>query len=231
VSSQPSVSSCGGWLESMSINSPNRSRAGDQPEHFDAQFDGAPANSNLCSARTREAQPEKRYILCRIYLNCHTSCANLSNQMERAIDDLTGRKFGRWMVLPRDDIESNYRRRKWLVQCECGNLRLVIGQDLLNGRSASCGCSSRQKNTDLHARRKRTKRIVFCRVPALRAHGRSPRRASFDPRAGGIREWRGGCPRTGSSKMKPGPANRPVGWRTKRNQGCNRLRKVLQPLT
>jgi hypothetical protein len=97
--------------------------------------------------RAREAQPGKRYILCRIYLNCHTSCANLSNQMERPIDDLTGRKFGRWIVLPRDDIESNYRRRKWLVQCECGKLRLVPGQDLLNGRSASCGCASRRKNT------------------------------------------------------------------------------------
>jgi hypothetical protein len=67
--------------------------------------------------------------------------------MERPIDDLTGRKFGRWIVLPRDDIESNYRRRKWLVQCECGKLRLVPGQDLLNGRSASCGCPSRRKNT------------------------------------------------------------------------------------
>ena len=97
--------------------------------------------------RAREAQLDKRYILCRIYLNCHTSCANLSNQMERPIDDLTGRRFGRWIVLPRDDIESNYRCRKWLVQCQCGKLRLVPGQDLLNGRSASCGCPSRCKNT------------------------------------------------------------------------------------
>ena len=96
--------------------------------------------------RAREAQLDKRYILCRIYLNCHTSCANLSNQMERPIDDLTGRRFGRWIVLPRDDIESNYRCRKWLVQCQCGKLRLVPGQDLLNGRSASCGCASRRKN-------------------------------------------------------------------------------------
>ncbi len=97
--------------------------------------------------RAREAQLDKRYILCRIYLNCHTSCANLSNQMERPIDDLTGRRFGRWIVLPREDIESNYRCRKWLVQCQCGKLRLVPGQDLLNGRSTSCGCPSRCKNT------------------------------------------------------------------------------------
>jgi hypothetical protein len=90
----------------------------------------------------------KRYILCRNYLNCHISCANLSKQMDRPIDDLTGRKFGKWVVLPRNDFESNYRDCKWLVQCECGRLRLVPRQDLLNGRSSSCGCASRRKNSD-----------------------------------------------------------------------------------
>jgi hypothetical protein len=68
--------------------------------------------------------------------------------VDRLIDDLTGRKFGKWVVLPRDDFESNYRHCKWLVQCECGRLRLVAKQDLLNGRSSSCGCGSRRKNSD-----------------------------------------------------------------------------------
>ena len=68
--------------------------------------------------------------------------------MERPITDLTGRKFGKWVVLPRNDFESNYRNCKWLVQCECGRLRLVEGKDLLNGRSSSCGCASRRKNID-----------------------------------------------------------------------------------
>ena len=68
--------------------------------------------------------------------------------VDRPIDDLTGRKFGKWVVLPRNDSELNYRDCKWLVQCECGRLRLVAGQDLLNGRSSSCGCASRRKNRD-----------------------------------------------------------------------------------
>jgi hypothetical protein len=68
--------------------------------------------------------------------------------VDRLTDDLTGRKFGKWVVLPRDDFESNYRHSKWLAQCECGRLRLVAGQDLLNGRSSSCGCASRRKNSD-----------------------------------------------------------------------------------
>jgi hypothetical protein len=66
--------------------------------------------------------------------------------MDRPIDDLTGRKFGKLVVLPRHDFDSNYRHREWLVQCECGRLRLVAGRDLLNGRSSSCGCASSRKN-------------------------------------------------------------------------------------
>ena len=68
--------------------------------------------------------------------------------MDRPIDDLTGRKFGKWAVLPRNDFESTHRDCKWLVQCECGRLRLVAGQDLLNRRSSSCGCLSRRKNSE-----------------------------------------------------------------------------------
>jgi len=68
--------------------------------------------------------------------------------MDRPLDDLTGRKFGKWVVLPRADFGSNDRHSKWLVQCECGRLRLVARQDLLDGRSASCGCGSRRKDGD-----------------------------------------------------------------------------------
>jgi hypothetical protein len=68
--------------------------------------------------------------------------------MDRSLDDLTGRRFGKWIVLPRDDFESTYQHSKWLVQCECGRLRLVAGQELLNGRSSSCGCTPRRKNGD-----------------------------------------------------------------------------------
>jgi hypothetical protein len=71
-----------------------------------------------------------------------------AKSVDRPINDLTGRKFGKWVVLPRDDFESNHRHCKWLVQCECGRLRVVAEQDLLSGRSTSCGCASRRKSSD-----------------------------------------------------------------------------------
>jgi hypothetical protein len=88
----------------------------------------------------------ERYILCRKYLHAYISCANLSNQMDRPNDDLTGRKFGKLVVLPRHDSDLSDRPGEWLVQCECGRLRLVPGRDLLTGRSSSCGCIPVRKN-------------------------------------------------------------------------------------
>jgi len=63
--------------------------------------------------------------------------------MDRSLKDLTGRKFGKWVVLPRDGFEANFQ---FLVQCECGRLRLVAGNELVNGRPPSCGCEPRRKN-------------------------------------------------------------------------------------
>ena len=65
--------------------------------------------------------------------------------MDRHID-LAGRKFGKWVVLPRDGFELNHRDCRCLVQCECGRLRHIALQDLLDGRSSSCGCASGRKN-------------------------------------------------------------------------------------
>jgi hypothetical protein len=64
------------------------------------------------------------------------------------IDGLTGRRFGKWTVLPRDDIVSDDRRQQLLVQCECGRLRLVLARHLLSGRSQSCGCTPTRKHSD-----------------------------------------------------------------------------------
>lgn len=95
---------------------------------------------------TEASGADKRYILCRKYLHCHTCSAYLSKQMDRSLTDLTGRKFGKWVVLPRGHLEPNHLHCEWLVQCECGRLRLVAGEELLSGRSSSCGCAPRRKN-------------------------------------------------------------------------------------
>lgn len=63
--------------------------------------------------------------------------------------DLTGMKFHRLTVIER--AENDKRGRAcWLCRCECGNLCVVCGKNLLNGNTKSCGCYQREKVKQLH---------------------------------------------------------------------------------
>lgn len=59
--------------------------------------------------------------------------------------DIKGQKFGRWLVLDRVP-NSTSRDAKWLCQCECGTRKEVLGKNLRNGRSTSCGCYKLEYN-------------------------------------------------------------------------------------
>lgn len=57
--------------------------------------------------------------------------------------DLTGQKFGRWTALERV-IKPDNKNTYWLCQCECGTIKEVMGKNLHNGRSSSCGCYKKE---------------------------------------------------------------------------------------
>lgn len=60
-------------------------------------------------------------------------------------DDLTGRKFGRWLVTER--VASRHTHHSyWKCQCECGVIGEISGASLKNGRSQSCGCYHREES-------------------------------------------------------------------------------------
>lgn len=53
--------------------------------------------------------------------------------------DLTGQRFGRWIVIELSNCHS--KRIHWLCRCDCGKTRLIMGDNLRSGASKSCGCS------------------------------------------------------------------------------------------
>lgn len=53
--------------------------------------------------------------------------------------ELTGRVFGRLTVRAFAGIGSGYTTM-WLCRCECGNETVVVGKNLVAGRTKSCGC-------------------------------------------------------------------------------------------
>lgn len=62
------------------------------------------------------------------YLHSHVNAPNL-----------IGQRFGRLTVIER--AENNKRgNTMWLCRCDCGNNTIVIGSDLKNHTTQSCGC-------------------------------------------------------------------------------------------
>jgi hypothetical protein len=54
--------------------------------------------------------------------------------------DLTGKKYGMLDVLERVS-GANSRRTYWRCKCECGVVKNIIGSNLVNGTTKSCGCT------------------------------------------------------------------------------------------
>lgn len=81
--------------------------------------------------------------------------------------DLTGQRFGRWTVIER--APKNYYHiterpdgsklynsiPRWRCRCDCGNERLVLGQNLVKGMSKSCGCLQRELLRERNAARRK----------------------------------------------------------------------------
>ena len=53
--------------------------------------------------------------------------------------DLTGKKFGRLLVLKRNSENLN-GKPAWICQCDCGKTKIIRGSDLKSGKILSCGC-------------------------------------------------------------------------------------------
>ena len=61
--------------------------------------------------------------------------------------DLTGKRFGRLLVIERSPNKGNSRGARWWCQCDCGNLKSISCKSLKTGRVISCGCYNKEKAT------------------------------------------------------------------------------------
>ena len=59
--------------------------------------------------------------------------------MPRKFIDLTGKNFGRLMVIRRESPEGA-RHVQWQCMCDCGNYTVVSTENLINHAVVSCGC-------------------------------------------------------------------------------------------
>lgn len=80
--------------------------------------------------------------------------------------DLTGKRFGRLVVLGVSTVRLYGKQLAWDCQCDCGTMKPVITALLKAGHTKSCGCLKRE-----------------CKPPVVRTHGMS--------HYSGIKVWEG----------------------------------------
>ncbi len=77
--------------------------------------------------------------------NVETSPATVRGN---AFRDLTGRQFGRLTAIRPTGRKSADGCYYWLCRCSCGNSAEVCSNNLLQGKTVSCGCYGRQRREE-----------------------------------------------------------------------------------
>lgn len=69
--------------------------------------------------------------------------------------DLTGKKFGKLIVIRPVVYTEGIRKGKnyWFCKCDCGGTIITLGSNLTNGNTKSCGCLRRESFIKIFSRR------------------------------------------------------------------------------
>jgi len=75
----------------------------------------------------------------------------MSDQRHKNVKDVSGKRFGRLVVL--SYAGSKNRESLWLCRCDCGKEKIVKRGSLTEGHTKSCGCLFRKSNGDASTRK------------------------------------------------------------------------------
>ncbi len=64
--------------------------------------------------------------------------------MRTSATDLTGKKFGRLLVLKETAERGKYGHIKWVCKCDCGKVKTIFGYSLTQNNAKSCGCLNKE---------------------------------------------------------------------------------------
>lgn len=74
--------------------------------------------------------------------------------------DITGLRFGRLVVVRQADFKGGNGNLYWECLCDCGNTKTIMGSNLLQGKTVSCGCY----RNEVVAQRRRTHGDSYSRL-------------------------------------------------------------------
>ena len=104
------------------------------------------------------------------YYECRCDCGNIKEVYYRSIEtgasqscgclrselnkdsamDLTGQRFGKLLVVARDDENKHGGNHYWFCECDCGNRKSIRGTSLTKKKTPtrSCGCDQREVSSE-----------------------------------------------------------------------------------
>lgn len=112
--------------------------------------------------------------------------------------EMTGKKFGRLVVIKEAMERSKDRRVCWVCKCDCGNEITVDGKSLRNGNTKSCGCLQKEAVGLINKKHGLRNTRLYNIYVNMRRRCEDPKRKAY-PRYGGrgIRicdEWKNDFP-------------------------------------
>lgn len=72
-----------------------------------------------------------------------TGYRDATGELRSTTRNVMGERFGRLVVIdeaPRERQGTGGPRRMWVCRCDCGEVKVVNGHNLLRGLTRSCGC-------------------------------------------------------------------------------------------
>ena len=125
-------------------------------------------------------------------------------------EDLTGRRYGRLLVLEQAEPLLSFCRKRpqWLCLCDCGKTVVVLASNLKAGATISCGCYSKEVR-DSHSRQT-TKYCIICGKPFTEIPSRAKHKVTCSPecQAQRIRAIRRGCTPSKEARAKMSESHR-----------------------
>lgn len=87
-----------------------------------------------------------------------------ASKMSRKAQDLTGHVYDRLTVLFRGE-NGIYNRVEWVCECTCGNIATVCTNNLVRGKTRSCGCLYNEKVVK-HGMHGTPEYVIWCSIKA-----------------------------------------------------------------